>query len=136
MGKCGTSWRDLSRWPAPDWVITDPPFRLAEPFIQRALLTTRVGVAVFARTVFTESVGRHSRLFAPRPPSIAAQFSERVPIVKGRLDPEASSATSYSWFVWLREQVGEPTRLVWIPPCRKELEREGDYEKPSKEKVA
>ncbi len=47
-----------------------------------------------------ESVGRYERLFKPNPPKIIAQFSERVPIVKGRLSATASTATSYAWFIW------------------------------------
>ncbi|TIW77624.1 MAG: SAM-dependent methyltransferase, partial [Mesorhizobium sp.] len=35
-----------------DWVITNPPFRLAEDFIERAMVVARKGVAVLARTVF------------------------------------------------------------------------------------
>ena len=40
-----------------DWVITNPPFRLAEDFVLRSLSIARQGVAILARTVFLESVG-------------------------------------------------------------------------------
>ena len=40
-----------------DWVITNPPFRLAEEFVLRSLMVARKGVAIPARTVFLESVG-------------------------------------------------------------------------------
>lgn len=109
-----------------DWVITNPPFRLAEEFVDRALTVARVGVAMLARTVFLESVGRYEALFQPRPPSKFAQFAERVPMVKGRLDKSASTATGYAWFVWEKSAAGAP-RLMWVPPCRKSLERDGDY---------
>lgn len=113
-----------------DWVITNPPFNLAEDFIGRARKIARRGVAILARTVFIESVGRFERLFSPNPPAAFAQFVERVPMVKGRLDKKASTATGYAWFVWLNDDVSA-TELVWIPPCRKALEREGDYEMPA-----
>lgn len=109
-----------------DWVITNPPFRLAEDFIDRSLKIARQGVAMLVRTVFIESVGRYERLFKTRPPAIFAQFTERVPMVKGRIDKKASTATGYAWIVW-RKQPSKGTRLVWIPACRKALEREGDY---------
>lgn len=109
-----------------DWVVTNPPFKLAEEFVMTALPIARQGVAILARTVFLESVGRYGRLFFVRPPSIVAQFSERVPMVKGRLDREASTATGYCWIVWHRDVI-DATRLVWIPPCRKRLERDEDY---------
>ena len=40
-----------------DWVITNPPFRLAEEFVMRALMVAKTGVAILARTVFLESSG-------------------------------------------------------------------------------
>lgn len=109
-----------------DWVITNPPFRLAEEFINRSLKIARHGVAMLVRTVFIESVGRYERLFRPNPPSRFAQFAERVPMVKGRLDKKASTATGYAWIVWDRNQLGA-TQLAWIPACRKALERDDDY---------
>jgi hypothetical protein len=109
-----------------DWVITNPPFRLAEDFIIHALPMVRVGVAMLVRTVFIESVGRYERLFQPIPPTYVAQFTERVPMVKGRVDKKASTATGYAWVVWNKKLQGK-TELVWIPPTRKILERDGDY---------
>jgi hypothetical protein len=112
-----------------DWIITNPPFRLAEEFVLRALAIARRGVAILARTVFLESVGRYDDIFRHRPPTKFAQFVERVPMVKGRLDRKATTATGYAWFVWEKNVAGAP-RLTWIPPCRKQLERPGDYDLP------
>jgi len=112
-----------------DWVITNPPFRLAEEFIHRALSIAHQGVAMLVRTVFLESIGRYERLFKDTPPAKFAQFTERVPMVKGRLDKTASTATGYAWLVWETRSRSAP-RLVWVPPCRKRLEREHDYESP------
>lgn len=109
-----------------DWVITNPPFRLAEDFTQRSLDVARVGVAMLVRSVFLESVGRYERLFSKNPPAIFAQFVERVPMVRGRLDKKAATATGYAWLVWKHKNVDQ-TRVNWIPPCRKRLEKDGDY---------
>ena len=46
-----------------DWVITNPPFRLGEQFVLRSLKVARKGVAILARTVFIESVGRYENIF-------------------------------------------------------------------------
>jgi hypothetical protein len=108
-----------------DWVITNPPFRLAEEFVARALTVARRGVAILARTVFLESVGRYEGIFKANPPTKFAQFTERVPMVKGRLDAKASTATGYAWFVW--EKPPSNPQLMWVPPCRRVLERPGDY---------
>lgn len=125
--------RDFLTYPyeanAVDWVITNPPFRLAEEFVLRALDVARHGVAILARTVFLESAGRYSAIFRDLPPTKFAQFVERVPMVKGRLDEKASTATGYAWLVW-EKGVGGAPRLMWVPPCRRALERTGDYAAP------
>jgi hypothetical protein len=116
------------RFEAPAWIISNPPFRLAEQFIARAADIAQVGYAFLVRTSFIEGVGRYENLFSKNPPSIVAQFSERVPMVKGRYDPAASTATSYCWLVWFTDGPNRaPTQMVWIPPCRRRLERETDW---------
>jgi hypothetical protein len=117
------SWEDVEF----DWIITNPPFRLAQEFITTALAKCKLGVAVLVRTAFLEGIDRHERLFTEYPPHIIAQFAERVPMVRGRVDEDASSATAYCWVIWTKNRVARSTEFVWIPPCRKQLEREGDY---------
>lgn len=111
-----------------DWVITNPPFNLAEQFAVKARSLCRHGVALLVRTQFLETVGRYNRLFKSDPPNITAIFTERVPMLKGRISKTATTATSYCWLIWLQERNIHPPRLEWIPPCRKELERDGDYD--------
>jgi hypothetical protein len=60
------------------------------------------------------------------PPSRFAQFTERVPMLRGRLERKASTATGYAWLVWLKDN-SAPPRLLWVPPCRRRLERHSDY---------
>lgn len=109
-----------------DWVITNPPFKAAEQFVAKALPIAREGVAVLVRTVFIESVGRWQRLFRDRPCTTFAQFVERVPIVKGRVDPKATTATGYAWLIWDKSALDD-SRIVWIPPSRRSLEKASDY---------
>jgi hypothetical protein len=113
-----------------DWVITNPPFRLAEAFVLRGLQIARVGVAVLVRTVFLESCGRYRTIFQNTPPTEFAQFVERVPMVRGRLDRSVTTATGYCWLVWNKTKSVSQPKLVWIPPCRKALEHGGDYDTP------
>ncbi len=124
-----------------DWVITNPPFKLAEEFVRQGLTIARRGVALLCRTVIIESKGRYENLYSHTPPSVVAQFVERVPMVQGRVDPIATTATGYCWMVWDKAANGPfrprlyPTPdysilqapLAWIPPCRKQLERVDDY---------
>jgi predicted RNA methylase len=129
-----------------DWVITNPPFRLADQFIERAFDLNLEGFAFLMRTAFLEGDGRHTRIFSRFAPTVVAQFSERVVMHKGKIvDPniavpvedkksgetvmrKPSTATSYMWFAWLNgRKFNTTSELVWIPRCRQELEREGDY---------
>lgn len=114
--------------PRVDWVITNPPFRLAEQVIRRGLDVARVGVAVLVRSAFLESRGRYEALFRDTPPTLVAQYVERVPMVEGRFDPAASTATAYCWLVWQRpyNSSRDFARMDWIPPCRATFERAGD----------
>lgn len=113
-----------------DWVITNPPFKLGEEFIAKGLEVARHGIAMLTRTVFIESVGRYERIFTKTPPTKFAQFVERVPMVKGRLDKKASTATGYCWLVWEKGS-HVSSQLVWVPPCRKALEKDSDYSLPT-----
>lgn len=119
-----------------DWVVTNPPFKMAEDFFFEARRVARVGVALLTRTVFIESVGRYNRLFSKYPPTYFAQFSERVPMVKGRIDKKASTATGYSWLLWDLRQPQIAPQLTWVPPCRKSLELDGDYDLPVRKVVS
>jgi hypothetical protein len=112
-----------------DWVVTNPPFKLAESFITEARRVAKCGVGMFVRTTFLESIGRYHRIFEHSPPTYVAQFSERVPLVKGRLDKKATTATGYAWYIW-EGSINQETKLRWIEPCRKNLEKPGDYLEP------
>lgn len=115
--------------PKVDWIVTNPPFRLAHEFIMRGLDLANMGVAVLVRVAFLEGVNRYKELFSRRPPRLIAQFCERVPMIKGRVDITATTATAYCWLVWFSRMSGDRRPdFMWIPPCRKSLERDGDYD--------
>lgn len=122
---------DRAEWvgqPA-DWIITNPPFRLAQEFAERAIEEARVGVALLLRSVFIESAARF-KLFEKYPLTVVAPFAERVAMTKDKWDPKASTATSYTWFVWCKMDVPRWPRLVIIPPGRKaELTKPDDAER-------
>ncbi len=90
----------------PDWLFTNPPFSLALEVVERMLEEAVFGVAILVRTNWLESAERY-RLFCRHQPTIVGLFSERVPMVEFRWDPEASSATSYSWVVWEADENGD-----------------------------
>ncbi|WP_342248625.1 hypothetical protein [Sphingomonas sp. OTU376] len=125
--------------PMVDLVVGNPPFNLGDDFILVALGRARVAVAMFVRCAFIEGENRYHSLYSKRPPDFELHFVERVVILRGRLvqagkvDPfaekpgtKASTATAYTWLVWLKDGDGD-TRARWIAPCRRRLERAGDY---------
>lgn len=110
----------------PSWIITNPPFKLAEEFVIKALEHTKKGVAIFIRASFLESIGRYDSLFRDNPPSIVAQFVERPALKENEVVKSHASAFLYTWIIW--EKGKTETKYVWIPPCKKTLERSEDYE--------
>ncbi len=109
-------------FPQVAWTIGNPPFKSAQAFIERALLTSRFGVAMLVRTAFLEGSDRYHELFSKRPPLAVLQFAERVPMVKGEWKPDASTATAYAWIVWSLKPTGDcatahgETLFRWIAP--------------------
>lgn len=112
--------------PACDYIITNPPFKRLGVFLDRALTTSRLGVAFFARLQLLEGIDRYERYFLTGKLTQAWVFTERCPLVKGRVDAEALTASAYGWFLFIHGQ--DPRPIGWFPPCRDRLERPGDYE--------
>ena len=95
-----------------DFIITNPPFVLAEEFTLKALERARVGVCMICRIAFLEGGKRYNNLFKTNPPNHVCVFVNRVAMVKGRYDPKASSATCYAWFIWMRGE--QDTQVHWL----------------------
>jgi hypothetical protein len=102
-----------------DWIITNPPFRdKTEEFVLRALDLAQVGVAMFVRLQWLETIGRYERLFRDQPPTRICFFAERMPLHRGRFEPKGATATAYIWLVWMAGK--KPMPPFWIPPGQRE----------------
>ena len=114
------------------WVITNPPFNRAEAFFHRACGFGFERVALLVPLRWLEGAQRWMEIYARYPPDLVLVFSERLPMLKGRLLRSATTATAYCWMVWapeLRPHAWSPSRIEWIEPgTRKRLERPGDYD--------
>lgn len=106
-----------------DWVVTNPPFRLAEAFVRVGLQRARRGVAILARLAFFETDTRYPLFFGETPLRVVAPFFERVPMHLGAWRPSGGTATAYAWFVWLKPFAdpfaGELVQVIPIPPGAK-----------------
>jgi len=116
----------------PDWIITNPPFEPAVPFLKLALQRAQRGVALLVRLAFVESVGRHALLFGPEGGlTFKVVFSERVPIVLGRWHPEDSSPAAYALFVFVKRPLADqwpdaPLLRAFPPGTRDAMTRPSD----------
>jgi hypothetical protein len=123
----------LSEDPAPfgrpDWIVTNPPFKHLEAFVELAYARAARGVAMFLPVRALQDLGRYELLYVRAPYSVFAPFSERVPLHKGRLVKRGSSAAFYAWFVWLkvrRPRASAPIVMPIGPGARERLSRPSD----------
>lgn len=103
-----------------DYVITNPPYSLAEEFIRKSLTCVKENgkVIMFLKLQFLEGVGRKD-LFDNFPPKYIYVCRKRAnPLRAGsEIDPStgkkwASSTICFAWFVWEKGFKGEP-KIRW-----------------------
>lgn len=95
-----------SLFPSTDWVVTNPPFKIAPKILPQAMLHARIGVAFLLRLSYMEpcTSGRSDRgdwliehsdnmtnliTFCPRP--------------RFRADTNGSDNVTVAWFVWRKD---------------------------------
>lgn len=94
-------------------IITNPPYKYAKEFAEKALDLVEPGrkVAMFLKLTFLEGQGRRD-FFRNNPPMAVYVSSARLQCGKNGVF-EGSSAVAYAWFVWQKGHIG-PTHLKWI----------------------
>ena len=99
--------------PRPEFIICNPPFALAERFIDRALSVASRKVAMLLRLSFLEGQ-RRGEMFASTPLARVLVFSSRVSMPPGdsTVDPKGG-AVAFAWYVWQHGHQGPPT-LGWL----------------------
>lgn len=96
-------------------IITNPPYKQARQFIQKALDITFKGckIAMFLKLTFLESKDR-KQFFLENPPKRIYVSSSRLYCAKnGDFSKQFSSAVAYAWFIWKKGYQGE-TIIKWI----------------------
>jgi hypothetical protein len=109
-----------------DWIASNPPFKDGEAFVRMALPQARHGVAMLLRLNFLEGQTRYRLLYGDNPVTVVAPFAERVPMVKGRWDPAASTATAYAWFIWIKGVPPGPRLEPIAPGAKAKFSRDSD----------
>lgn len=100
-----------------DTIITNPPFALAQEFIEKALTLTNRRVIMFAKIQLLEGDKRR-KMFDNSPLKYVYVFSKRVnPLRNGEATDENgkpwASTMCFAWFVWDLEYEGEPI-VRWL----------------------
>lgn len=97
-----------------EWdIITNPPYSLAQEFVEHALKITKpwAKVAMFLKIQFLEGK-RRKELFKKNPPKVVYVFSERIMCAKNWdfewLKRSGGSAVAYAWYVWENGWQWEP----------------------------
>lgn len=96
-------------------IITNPPFKCALPFVQKALDTIATGhkVAMFVKLLFLEGKAR-KKFFEENPPKTVYVSSSRLNCARnGEFENYPSSSVCYAWFVWKKGYKGD-TVIKWI----------------------
>lgn len=95
-------------------VVTNPPFKLAQEFVEKAKTVADKKVALFLKLVFLEGQCRQ-RMFRDTvfPLARVHVFSKRVTLYAGGRKGKNSGTMAFAWFVWDKEHVGPPI-INWI----------------------
>lgn len=96
-------------------IITNPPYKYALEFVQKALDSVQIGkkVAMFLKLQFLEGKSR-KKFFLENPPKVVYVSSSRLNCaMNGDFDKYESSAIAYAWFVWEKGFKGDPI-IKWI----------------------
>jgi len=93
-------------------IITNPPYKLAKEFAERALILAEKKVALLLKLVFLEGSSRYS-FFNNSPLKTVYVFCKRQPIwIRGEVGKN-SGLIAYAWFVWDKSYNGKPY-IDWI----------------------
>lgn len=99
-------------------IITNPPYKYAQQFVEHALEIVPEGqrVAMFLKLTFLESINRRE-LFNRYPPELIYVSSRRLQCAKGgdfdTYKQGVGTAVAYGWFIWRKGFTGEP-RVRWF----------------------
>jgi len=100
-----------------DNVITNPPFSLAQSFIEKALDVAKKKVMLFCKIQLLEGASR-KEMFQKTPLKNVYVFSKRInPLRNGEETDEKgkpwASTMCFAWFVWDKRYKGEPV-IKWL----------------------
>lgn len=103
-----------------DHVITNPPFLLAQAFVEHALTVARQKVAMLLKLNFLEGQGRYA-LWQGSPLRTVYVFPSRLSFGADGHN-RGKGLLAYAWFVWEQGYQGPPM-LAWMAPFQRNKRR-------------
>jgi hypothetical protein len=101
-------------WPVFDNIITNPPFKIAEKIIRKALSHRPAKVAMLLNIKFLSRVGRARNFFHFHPPSRVWVIGDRITMYPADYDgPRGTTTETHAWFVWDDSHIGAP-QIGWV----------------------
>ena len=99
-----------------NFVIMNPPFKVATPFILHGLNIAKDMLIVFGRTKLVESKGRYEEIFSKYPPTDIYQYIDRVACAKNGDFDNTNGIEAHAWFVWNKHEMIDnyETKFHWI----------------------
>lgn len=94
-------------------IVTNPPFKLSVPFVQKSLALTTRKVAMLLKVAFLEGQERGT-MFSESPLARVWVFSQRLSFPKTGRTLDGSGMMAFAWFVWDHAHKGRP-QLGWLP---------------------
>ena len=115
-----------------DDIITNPPYKPLQGFINMGLHRANQYFALLVRVQALETQGRFP-IFRDTPPTRIAFFSDRIPFKSGVTIRKASKMFFHVWLFWdiqrMKSVRYKPDAPVWITPTAQEkYERMEDYD--------
>lgn len=111
FGEVGDFLRSTEPWNGD--IVTNPPYKYAQEFVEHALALIPDGhkVAMFLKLQFLEGKQRR-RMYQITPPQRVYVSSSRLRCgMNGHF--EGTSAVAYAWFVWVKGYKGDPV-IKWF----------------------
>jgi len=93
-------------------IITNPPFKLAQEFVELSLARTTGKVAMLCKLQFLEGAKRKA-MFESTPLKAVHVFSKRLTMTRNGTPMANSGMIAFAWFVWSHDHKG-PATLHWI----------------------
>lgn len=95
-----------------DNIVTNPPYGLAQEFVEAALGAARFKVAMLFKLAFLEGASRKT-LFENSPLARVCVFSKRLTMTRNGEDMRSSGMIAFAWFIWDHNYTGKPT-ISWL----------------------